>query len=295
MLILSQFIVALLLTSTTASAVSYSYPPTKIRLMTASLVVVGTLGKVKQVDRDASGTLTITSVLVGDSKIKTAKLRWRDMSPFGGSRGHEDGQTGIWILGQVGNGSYTTGYPGNFFAMSALKDIKQLLTEIADLKWTKVNGLELVCITMTRKNSPQPAGTKAEQEKPNAMLRTFPVVRNASKKMLRVYDNINDRTFDMTLVAPSGIARTIELYQRLDSSRKIHENLFSALAPGELRMIGYGLSHAELWEEGKYLMKLSYGNKQNGSQFDLKDVWTGKIDLPEQNVWNSPALSPLAP
>jgi hypothetical protein len=270
---------SLVVSSTNVSALSYMYVPEKVRLMAADLVVVGKMNDVKQVQQSITGTLTITKTLRGDAKMKTAAMSWRDMSRFGGGKGHRNGQTGIWLLKKGRDGKYATGYPGNFVAIDQLKRVEQGLKEIDQLKWVESNGLELTCITEMRKIGPGRAGLNPGQAQPVASLAIYSFVRNASKKAISVYDNQNDKIIGLTLVTPSGGERVVDLYPRFNPKMKLHARMFHTLEPGKMRALGYGQHVRDITQAGTHVMKLSYQNKHDGKALDVKDVWTGKINL----------------
>ena len=282
-LILLLALATLMLTSTNASAISYMYVPEKARLMTAELVVVGKMNNVNQVDRKLTGTLTITKVLKGDASMKTAKLGWNDLSRFGGGRGHRNGQAGVWILKKGRDGLYATGYPGNFVPMDQLKRVTQSLKEINNLKWTESNGLAMTYITEIRELNGSRIRLQQDQAKPVASLVIYPLMRNTSKETIRVCQSNQLRLFTLTMVAPSGKKKEINLYPRINPNMKLHQGMFRAVEPGAELMAG-ALNVPNLTECGSHVMALSFENKNDGKAFKLDNVWVGRIDLPSRTV-----------
>jgi len=265
-------ILTIAITSTTASALSYVYIPEKVRLMTAEVIVTGKMGGVKQVGQNITGTLAVTEVLKGKVAGKTLKLSWTDLSRFGGGRGHQNGHEGVWILSKGRDGNFATGYPGNRVQLNQLKRIKQALKEIAQLKWAKSKGLEMTFVTETRvSNHPAKGPSKAT-------VMIYPVVRNVSRQTLFVLDFAPDKPFSVTMTPPSGGELRSNLYPRPVNS-KLRAGMFQPLEPGKLRLLGYGLQSPILTEVGEHKIVLSFENKQDGKEFNLKNVWMGSIEV----------------
>jgi hypothetical protein len=267
-------LLALIITSTTASALSYMYVPEQVRLMTAELVVVGKMNGVNQEGQKITGTLAITEVLKGKITGKTLKLAWADLSRFGGGRGHQNGQQGVWILSKGRDGKFATGYPGNFLQMNQIKRIKQTLTEIKKMKWGKANGLEMTCITETRISNNNPGQGKGPS---SATVMIYPIVRNGSKQTLQLIDFAPDKPFVVTMTTPSGGKLHPDLYPR-PLNMKLNARQFKPLEPGKLRMLGYGLKAPIITEAGEHKIVVSFQNKRDGKEFNLKGVWIGKIE-----------------
>lgn len=277
--VLASLTLLLALASTDVSAISYAYVPEDVRLMSAEFVVVGTMGDVKQVDRSITGTLTITETLKGKPTGKTLKLAWHDLSQFGGGRGHQNGQTGVWILNKGRDGNYATGYPGNFIGADQTKRVKQSLKDIDNMKWAEKDGLALSYIVEVRNG-----GGRAlpGQPNPTGQMMIYPVVRNTSKKAVRICDFVPDHPFAVAMKTPTGSKVDANLYPRANN-QKINARHFQPLEPGETRTLTYGLN-IQLTEIGTYQITLSFTNKRDGNEFDLDDVWVGTLKTETRKV-----------
>ncbi len=267
-------------TANQASALSYAYVPEAIRLMTAEYVVVGTMGNVNQVGRDITGTLTITEVLKGKPAGKTVEMAWADLSQFGGGRGHQNGQTGVWLLSKGRNGKYATGYPGNFLPANQTKRVKQSLKDIENMNWVKADGLAVAYVLETQ--NARGARVPAGQPNPTARLVIYPVVRNVSDKPLHVCAFTPDKPFAIKMKTPTGSKVTGNLYPR-PNNQKIHQRFFHKLEPGQTKALTYGLS-LYLNEIGVYQVDMSFKSTRDGAEFKLDNVWTGELKSTTRKV-----------
>lgn len=281
-LIQSLSILLIAFAATNASALSYAYVPEQIRLMTAEMIVVGTMGNVNQVGREITGTLTVTEVLKGKPAGKTIKMAWADLSQFGGGKGHQNGHAGVWILNKGRNGAYATGYPGNRIQADQTKRVKQSLKDIANIKWAEADGLAFSYVTEIRDLRKSRVNVPIGQPNPTAQLMIFPVVRNTSKKTIRVCDFAPDTPFGLKMKTPTGSKVTANLYPRA-SNQKINARFFRAVEPGQTLTLTYGMN-VKLTEIGKYQLTMTYKNDRDGVDLKVDNAWTGELKTPSRIV-----------
>jgi hypothetical protein len=252
---------------------SWAYVPPEILMADADAVVVG---KMTQVDKAAgTGVVSVSEVLKGPKELKEAKVKFSPMPPGGPVHSamisFNDGQKGVWILQKKdASGAYPLNHPLLHQDKSKLDAVKAQLVALESRKWSEpVNGLAASCLVSLTPGANTAMG--------------FVFVKNTGDRPVRVNNYIGARTLEVTVVAPDGTETRLDLYAWLAAAllRAAQASDFPELAPGAARNVAPQHFSIPLGQKGEYQVKVTYSNTADGKGLGLKDVWTGKIVVPE--------------
>jgi hypothetical protein len=253
---------------------SWAYVPPEILMADADAVVVG---KMTQVDKVAgTGVVAVTEVLKGPKDLKKANVKFSAMA--GGGLMHSamitynNDQEGIWILQKKdAGGAYPLNYPLLRQDMGKRDAVKASLAALANRKWSEpVDGLSASCLVSA---GPAPKSAMG-----------FVFVKNVGKDAVRVNSYLGARTLEVTVVAPDGTETKPDLYSWMARARLRAPQAtdYPELAPGAARLVGpqYGFA-IPLDKDGEHKVKVTVSNADDGKALGLKNVWVGKIVVPE--------------
>ncbi|MBM4036621.1 MAG: hypothetical protein FJ291_33210 [Planctomycetes bacterium] len=258
---------------TAPARASWAYIPPEILMADADAVVVG---KMTQVDKAAgTGVVAVSEVLKGPKGLKEAKVKFSAM-PAGGPIhsamiSYSNGQEGVWILQKKdAAGAYPLNYPLLHQDNSKLDAVKAQLAALESRKWSEpVNGLAASCLVSLAPGANAAMG--------------FVSVKNVGERPVRVNTYIGARTLEVTVVEPGGAEKQLDLYGWLAAARirAPQASDYPELAPGAARNVGPQHFSIPLGKKGEHKLKVTFSNPDDAKALGLKDVWTGRIIVPE--------------
>lgn len=266
------------ISSAIPASASWAYIPPVVLIAEADAVIVG---KMTQVDRAAgTGVLVVEKVLLGPAELKEAKVKFSPMPPGGlihdAMVSYDDGQEGIWILRNKDKaGVYPMDYPMLHMGKAQLAEVERLVKIVQESKWSEpVEGLAATCIVApAARRSPHTA---------------YVFVKNTTDKPIRLNHHIGAKLIEAVVVAPDGKAATLDLYGYLARGRVADPKPadYRELPAGGVVIVGprEGFRMPLTDQPGEHKLRVTYANTDDGSGAEIKDVWTGKIVLPEATI-----------
>ncbi len=279
-----------------ADALSIVYVPLKVKLLVADCVVIGKIGDVKVEGRQSIGTLKVQEVLKGGKAMKDLTLTWAPPPKPGvpmvaGIPRYKSGQEGVWILKSIkrnGEETYPCFFPGNYMAMSHVKDIRRKLKEIKrDIRWSEAkDGVSFGALIESREMDvlADPRFKKARRLLGRMSIHI--VVRNTGGKMTLVNIYREDKPIGIKVLGPDGTAVKYDPYPNINRNNKRRREIFSkrhfmAVAPGKTVQFGYQqFISPSLMNKGVYQVHIQYESKRDGKAFGLKGALQGKFKIP---------------
>lgn len=265
------------------SRASFAAVPLEILVDEAEVIVLGKVTKVEETKitrkfgnaerKYDAAVIEVAAVLKGPEKLKEVRVAQPAKGGLEVSTDirFKEGQEGVWILNrQAEPNFYWATHPSQFQPAGEKDALVKLRQGRAQVPASKpVNGLV----------------ARAEVFKSGDAAVWFSL-KNVSDKPVMICNYLGNRPLSVEWTGPDGKKRESKHYAFLAAVllQPLSKDDFLTIPPGGVLFLGPGGRPAPIRfedaEAGEHKVTVGFTNKEDGKQFKLPGVWTGKVEAP---------------